>query len=217
MSMGMRFVLVVTTICATLLAMFVPKPAAAVNYTVDVQLWPGGGSTLTCGWHSGPCWDDDSLVSSGLALDWSSNNAVNFYTKTSTNSPMFPVAGSAYITVPTQSSCSHHIYAEWYDNNALLRNRTHYIHTSNTISDGTSFYINTSQYGFVDTTRALGTTANESGCTAWTGYHLHQQMISNWTIANYPDHSTCNQPNITDDCWVANSYYMGYASWQVPY
>jgi hypothetical protein len=28
-----------------------PKPAEATWVTFYVELWPGGGSTLQCGWH----------------------------------------------------------------------------------------------------------------------------------------------------------------------
>lgn len=37
----------------------VPKETKAVNYSVYIELWPGGSSDLTCGWHSGICYDDD--------------------------------------------------------------------------------------------------------------------------------------------------------------
>lgn len=40
-----------------------PKGATATNYSVHIQLWPEGGSDPTCGWHSGPCYDNDALVS----------------------------------------------------------------------------------------------------------------------------------------------------------
>lgn len=181
-----------------------------------MQLWPGGGSTLECGFHD-ICYDDDSQVSWGPALDWSTGGTVSFYSKSVTDSSMFSVAGTAYITVPSQTTCSHVIHASWYDNTSTWHNGASYVHISNSIQDDTSFYINTSQYGYVSTTRALGSTASESGCTAWTGQHVHQESDGSWTLANYPAHSTCNRPNITTECWVSNSYYMGSSIWSVPY
>lgn len=53
-----------------LLALMIPKPAEAIWHSFYVELWPGGGSQLNCGWHEGACWDDDSQVVSGSALDW---------------------------------------------------------------------------------------------------------------------------------------------------
>lgn len=54
--------------------LLVPKSADALNYSVHFELWPGGGSSLECGWHAGPCYNTDSQVASGyrfgLADQW---------------------------------------------------------------------------------------------------------------------------------------------------
>lgn len=70
-------------------AILIPKPAAATSYDYYVELWPGGSSTLTCGWHTGPCYDDDSLVSSGNALDWASSSTITFNVKSNTTNSFF--------------------------------------------------------------------------------------------------------------------------------
>lgn len=201
--------------------LLVPKPAEALVYSVHIELWPGGGSTLTCGWHSGPCYDNDALVSSGAALDWAPSSNISFYTKSSTDSPQFAVAGSAYVWSPSQSSCSHQRYASVSDNRADWRAGVFYIHTA---GSGTSTIpINTAQYTLATTSSVIGATAYEGGCVSsnglptWTDYHVHQLSDGGWTLANYPDHSTCNRPTITADCWVGNGYFMGYADWSVLY
>ena len=98
-----------------------------------------------------------------------------------------------------------------------------YYHTDDSL---TTFNqnINTQQYNLVWTTKAIGSTATESGCGAtWTGLHVHQLSDGGWILWNYPDHSTCNKDyptpftNNVTDCWVSNSYYMGYNDWSVPY
>ena len=123
------------------------------------------------------------------APDWSPGGTVSFYSKSVTDSSMFSVAGTAYITVPSQTTCSHVIHASWYDNTSTWHSGASYVHTSNSIQ----------------------------GCPSWTGQHVHQESDGSWTLANYPAHNTCNRPNITTECWVSNSYYMGSSSWSVPY
>lgn len=76
-----------------LLAMVVPKPAEAAWLSFYVELWPGGSSTLTCGWHDGPCYDDDSLVDSGGALDWAPSSTITFFVKSTTTSTLHSTAG----------------------------------------------------------------------------------------------------------------------------
>jgi hypothetical protein len=200
-----------------------PKGSKAVNYSVYIELWPGGSSDLTCGWHSGPCYDDDSQVASGAALDWASTSTISFYVKSLTDSPSFAVAGTGYLTSYTQATCDHRMYASVYDNAATWRAGVWYLHTDDSL---TSFGqdINTQQYNLVSTSKAIGTTANETGCgSSWTGYHVHQMSDGGWTLWNYPDHSTCNKDypepftNDVSDCGVSNSYYMGYANWSVAY
>jgi hypothetical protein len=210
--------LICGALVGVILGLLAPKAAGAVTYSVYIQLWPSGGSTLSCGWHSGPCYDDDSRVSSGAALDWSPSSTVSFFSKSSTDSGVYAIAGTATIAVVSQSSCSHNVRADLKDNNSLQRASATYVHTANSVSNGTVIDINTQQYNLVSTTSAIGSTANETGCgDTWSGYHVHQEGSSGWTLANYPNHSTCNRPNITTDCWVSNSYYMGYANWSVNY
>lgn len=201
----------------------VPKESKAVNYSVYIELWPGGSSDLTCGWHSGICYDDDSQVSSRAALDWAASATISFYVQSSTDSGLFSVSGTGYLTSQTQTSCSHTMYASVYDNTATWRAGVWYYHTDDSLSSYNQD-INTQQYNLVSTSKAIGTTANESGCgSSWTGHHVHQMSDGGWTLANYPDHSTCNKDypepftNDVSDCWVSNSYHMGYANWSVPY
>ena len=208
-------------ILGALAGLLAPKSAEALIYSVHLDLWPGGGSTLQCGWHSGPCADNDALVVSGTALDWATSGNISFYTKLSTDSPQFSVAGNSYMSTQSQTACSHQRYASIYDNKADWRAGVFYIHTA---GSGTSTIpINTAQYTLATTSSVIGSAANETGCTSngvptWYGYHVHQQIDGGFTLANYPDHSTCNRPNVvTADCDVANSFYMGYANWNVLY
>lgn len=62
--------MVAAIVAAFLTGMLAPKSAAAVSVSFTMELWPGGGSTLTCGWHLSACYDNDALVTSGGALDW---------------------------------------------------------------------------------------------------------------------------------------------------
>lgn len=211
----------VIAVLGALAGLLAPKSVEALVYSVHIDLWPGGGSTLECGWHSGPCAEDDSQVVSGTALDWATSGSISFYTKSSTDSPQFSVAGDAYMSSIQQVTCSHERYASIYDNKAAWRAGVFYIHTA---GSGTSTIpINTAQYTLATTSSVIGSAANETGCTSngvptWLGYHVHQQIDGGFTLANYPDHSTCNRPNVvTADCNVANSYYMGYADWSVAY
>lgn len=218
---GMRFrvvtLLLVGGVMVGIVAGFIaPKPVAATTYWVYIQLWPGGGSTLTCGWHSGPCYNDDEQVSSGSALDWSTVGTISFNVKSSTDSPIYAIAGTATVTAGQQSACSHYVYAELKDNNAQSRGQVTYVHTA--ASGETTVYIDTEQYNLVPTTEGIGSAAYEGGCgDSWGGYHVHQDGTSGWTLANYPDHSQCNRPTITTSCGIGNSTYMGYANWTVQY
>lgn len=207
----------VIAVLGALAGLLVPKSVEALAYSVHSELWPGGGSTLECGWHSGPCYNTDARVSSGTALDWATSGSISFYAKSSTDSPQFSVAGDAYMSTPSQTTCSHQRYASIYDNNSVWRAGVFYIHTA---GSGTSTIpINTAQYTLATTTTVIGSAADEGTCgESWGGYHVHQQIDGGFTLANYPDHSTCNRPNVvTADCNVANSYYMGYADWSVAY
>ena len=208
-------------ILGALAGLLAPKSAEAQVYSVYIELWPGGGSSLTCGWHSGPCYDDDARVVSGGALDWAPSSSISFRTRSSTDSPLFSVAGDAYMSSPSQSSCWHERYATVKDNRGDPRPSVSYLHTA---GSGTSTIpINTAQYTSAETSSVIGSTASESGCTTsnglptWTNFHVHQVGTGGWTIANYPDHSTCNLPSKTTDCWVGNSFYMGYTNWNVLY
>ncbi|MGE3075194.1 MAG: hypothetical protein AB7N24_15675 [Dehalococcoidia bacterium] len=203
-------------------ALLAPKAASATNYSVYIELWPGGSSSLTCGWHSGPCYDNDSLVSSGAALDWAPSATINFFVKSSTDSSVYSIAGTGYITSQTQEACIHTMYSSVSDNHPTWRAGVWYYHTDDSLTSHTE-YINTQQYNIVSTTKAIGTTADEDDCgDTWSGYHVHQLSDGGWTLASYPDHSTCNVDaapvtNNVTDCWVSNSYKMGYANWAVAY
>lgn len=207
------------------LGLLVPKQAGATTYySVNIQLWPGGSSDLTCGWHGGPYVNNDATVQSGLALDWAPSSTISFYVKTLSDGSGFAYAGVAWISSQSQTGCSHVMYASVYDNASTWRAGNYYVHTTNGVGSGASVYINAQQYSRVSTSSAIGSTASESGCgDSWYGYHVHQQIDSGWTIANYPDHTTCNKDypapfsNNVSDCWVSNGYYMGYADWSVAY
>ena len=194
-----------------LFALMIPKPAEAIWHSFYVELWPGGGSQLNCGWHEGACSDDDSEVDSGSALDWGGASSITHVVKSSTGSSMFAVAGQGYATTTT-GTCLNRVYVSIYDNLAGIQAGTEYLHTSPSISNGTSWYINTSTMGLVTTNKSLGSTANEPGCSAWTGSHVHQKA-EGWALRSYPDHSTCNRPSITTDCWVGASYKQADKNW----
>lgn len=195
------------------LGLLMPKPAAAIWHDFYIELWPGGASTLTCGWHSGPCYDDDSLVSSGAALDWGGSSGIAFLVKSSTGSNLFALAGTGWVSKDAQSTCDHRAHVSVYDNNGGWRATATYLHTSSSFTNH-SINISTSRYGLVSTTEPLGTTANESGCgSSWSGHHVHQIADGGWTLRSYPDHRTCNRPTITTDCWVGSGYKQGDIAW----
>lgn len=79
------------------LGLLVPKQAGATTYySVNIQLWPGGSSDLTCGWHGGPYVNNDATVQSGLALDWAPSSTISFYVKTLSDGSGFAYAGVAW-------------------------------------------------------------------------------------------------------------------------
>lgn len=86
------------------------------------------------------------------------------------------------------------------------KNRTQYVHTSSGLG-GTSFYVSSGYYPQT-TTAEIGATADESGggCS-WSSYHSHIESLSGWdSKRSYPDHTTCNLPNIPDDCGYFDNY-----------
>ena len=196
-----------------MLALIVPKPAGATWHSYYIEMWPGGGSQLNCGWHEGPCWDDDSQVQSGAALDWGSSSSISHIVKSSTGSGLFAVAGQGYATT-TAATCLNRVYVSIYDNLAGLQAGTEFLHTSPSITNHKTWYISTSTLGVVTTTEPLGSTANESGCSAWTGHHVHQK-VEGWVLRSYPDHSTCNRPDITTDCWVGAAHKQADKNWSI--
>lgn len=137
------------------LGLIAPKPANAVWVTFHFELWPGGGSTLSCGWHSGTCYDDDSLVQSGASLDWSVQTTVRFVGKESTGSQMFAVGATGWAAKGTQSDCTHQVHVSVYDILSNLKAGAEYLHTESTISDH-SFNISSGYQTLATTTESLG-------------------------------------------------------------
>jgi hypothetical protein len=160
-------------------AMLLPKPASASTAHFTFELWPGGSSYLTCGWHSGPCYDDDSLVVSGTALDWGGQGGLQFYSKAGSDSSAFTVAGWGYATVPFQQACRHEVHVRVYDNLDNYRAIAYYLHTANSIADGTEFPIYSGVFTMTSTTKAIGSTADETGCgSSWTDHHVHKRWVA---------------------------------------
>lgn len=193
-----------------------PKSARASSL-YHVYLHPAADH-LTCGWHTGPCYDDDSKVVSGWALDWNygadQSFTVNWISK-SDNSAGNSWAGTANISY-TSGTCTHWTYVTVNGTDGYYKNETRYVHTS-TAQAGTYFYISSGYYP-VTTTTAIRTAVSESGCS-WTGYHTHIEQTGGWdSKLNYPDHTTCNVPSITTDCGPFNNYtYAMYGdTWTLP-
>lgn len=207
-----RLVLVGSAVVGMIAAFLVSKPAAAAQHVFSVELWPGGGSTLSCGWHWGACYDDDSKVVSGKALDWSGNSTVYFKVRALRNTSFYTLAGSGYANVGTQAWCTHQVGISMYDDWGAWRAGAIYLHTQNSITHGTTFNIGAGYNVYSWTTQQVGSTADETNCTNWSGHHVHQ-IADTWFLRNYPDHSTCNRPNITTDCWVGAGYSQGDTTW----
>jgi hypothetical protein len=201
-----------------LVGVFTPKPAEAVSI-YHVYLHPTADH-LTCGWHTGACYDDDSQVVSGWALDWNygpnSSFTVNWISK-SDNGAGSSVGGTGNISY-ISGSCQNWTYVGVNGTDGYYKNETRYVHTSTTQS-GTWFYF-ASGYTPQTTTTSIGTAANETGCgSSWTGYHAHIEQTGGWdSKLSYPDHTTCNVPNITTDCGPFNNYtYPMYGdTWSLP-
>lgn len=182
-----------------------PKLAHATTLFY-IYLHPAA-SYLTCGWHTGACYDDDSQMVSGWALDWNyggnSSFTVNWVSK-SNNSSGGSWAGTGNISYYSSGSCRHEttvtirdIYGTWQD-------ATVYVHTSSS-QGGTYFYINSGYYPQTTTT-SIGPTAYESGCS-WSGYHTHIEASGGWeSQLSYPDHTTCNLPYMPNDCGTYDNY-----------
>lgn len=211
-----RWLMLVAAGAGILTGFLAPKPAAAQVISFTLELWPGGASTLTCGWHDGPCWDDDSLVVSGRSLDWASTaTIVSKYRATMTTNVFFTRAGVAMATVGTQSRCSNVVTVDAFDVYQQFQSGDTYVHTKASIARGTTWNIAAGNGSWITSTRTLGTTANETGCSAWTGAHVHQRAGTGWTLRSYPDHSTCNQPSILTDCWVGAGYKQADRTWWI--
>lgn len=113
------------------------------------------------------------------------------------------------------------MYVSIYDLQSGWRAAADYQHTSSSLSVGTSWNINTTTSPTpTQTTRAVGSTASESGCGAsWTGHHVHQ-IAGSFVLRSYPDHTTCNVDeapvtNDVSDCWVGSGYKQGDITWQL--
>ncbi len=190
-----------------------------------MELWPGGGSTLTCGWHLGACYDNDALVTSGGALDWAyaGEGTITFRVYSTSSSSFTGSVGTGFAQVPPQPMCDHRVIIDASDINGGFQTGTHYYHTSNSIAPDTTFNINANPGTWTWTTRTLGSTANEAGCgLSWGGYHVHQIAGSGWALRSYPDHTTCNvdDPPVTNnvtDCWVGANYKQGDKTWWLPF
>jgi hypothetical protein len=133
--------------------------------------------------------------------------------KSYVSSEPYTEAGFGYVNV-TQGTCNHVIGVSIYDLTSTWRAAAYYHHTENTISNGTDFDIDTSVGSLITTTVTLGNTADETGCSAWTGHHVHQ-FPESMTLRSYPDHSTCNRPNILTDCWVGAGYKQSDTNWSL--
>lgn len=166
-------------------ALLAPKPASSLWVSFYVEVWPGGGSSLTCGWHQGPCYDDDSQVSSGTALDWAAYSNVTFIVKFQTSSSLFSVAGTGWVANDAQGTCDHRVHVSIYDAFSNWRAGSAYQHTASSLTDH-SININTGYMALATTSEGLGTTANETGCgSTWTNYHVHQS-IDGYTLRSLP-------------------------------
>lgn len=213
-TLTLRATVLAVAMAGVLLGMFVPKAGHGLSYSVNTKVFPGGGSDFQCGWHSGPCYDNDSLVATGWGLDFAPNSTVSFKSQSLTDSPMFAVSGRGTVAVGAQTACSHMTSVNVYDNSATWRAGVVYLHASNSVSNGTTFDINAGYLSFASTTRAIGATASESGCgSSWTGYHVHQETGGGWGKVNYPDHTSCNKPTITSGCSLGSGSAMFDAWW----
>ena len=210
---------IAAAVVGVLTGLLAPKSAHASLESFSLELWPGGGSTLTCGWHSGPCYDNDSLVSSGGALDWAGQSTITSVFRATMSSSLFANAGTGYATVGTQSSCLNYVVVDVSDVYGGFQTGTHYYHTWNSIANGTTWNINAASGYWTSTNKTLGSTASEAGCgETWSGYHVHQLAGSGWTLRSYPDHSTCNVDeapvtNNVSDCWVGAGYKQADRTW----
>ncbi len=192
-----------------------PKGTQALATTYYLDLHPTANN-LTCGWHSGACWDYPTPVASGWALDWATSPvgaySVFFYTKSS-NGAGYSVSGTATVSYDEFGSCKHWTYGVIRDNTGTWRADAKYVHaisttTGNVISIASGVWPQTTSY-------ILGYTANESGC-AWTNYHTHQESGGGWpNRLSYPDEDTCNAPNKPDECGIydIDTYPMLGTSW----
>lgn len=185
----------------------IPKAAHATSL-YEVYLHPAA-SNLTCGWHTGACYDDDAEVQSGWALDWNYGSnysfTVNWISK-SDNSGGYSWAGNGFISYYGSGTCTHITTIVMKDRGGSEKNRTQYVHTSSGLGSA-SFYVSSGYYPQT-TTAEIGATADESGggCS-WSGYHSHIESLSGWdSKRSYPDHTTCNLPNIPDDCEYFDNY-----------
>lgn len=187
-------------------ALLYPKASrASTNYSL--WLHPTT-SYLTCGWHSGACWDDDSLVSTGWALDIHPNpggsSFVYYIYFKAANLASLTTAETGVVSYDT-GTCKHWTYVSVYGNDGIWKADVRAVHTVSTAT-GTYFYINSSGIFTPATTHvAVGYATDESGC-AWTGYHVHEESGGGWpNKLYYPDHTDCNEPNIPDECGVKNN------------
>ena len=199
--------------------MLAPKSASAVYMSFTAELWPGGGGILTCGWHNGPCYDDDTLVLSGPALDWAGQSSITYKVRATMSATLPGKSGTGYVTIGSQLMCTHLVIVDLSDVLGIFQTGTHYLHTSNSIANGTTFNINSAVGVWTTTTKTLGNTATETGCGAsWSGHHVHQIAGQGWTKRSYPDHTTCNVDelpvtNNVTDCWVGAGYKQGDRTW----
>lgn len=212
-------VLVVTAVgVGLLLAALVPKPAKATQTTYYLDLHPTA-SYLTCGWHSGPCWDYPTPVASGWALDWGTSPAGSFNTyfySKSSNGLGYSNAGTAEVFYDT-GTCKHWTYAVIRDPGRNWHADALYQHTISTTT-GNTFTIASGTYPQT-TSYVVGYTAYESGC-AWYGYHVHEESGGGWAsrlTGNYADEDNCNWPkrNVNNSCGTKDidTYAMLSTSW----
>lgn len=206
------------------LGLTVPKQAAATSYLYELALHPSGSSTfLSCGWHSGACWDAPTPVPSGPALDWKpqqdpvhSGFAVYFVAKTAASGGQ-AAAGTAQKITEFNQQCKHYVRVDIKDPGGTIRARTRYVHTLIYGTSGGWFAINSGYYPQT-TNQRVGTTVGEPGC-AWNGYHVHHEYGWNFSAtANYPDEDRCNWSNVSYECgyYSTHIYPSALTSWWYP-
>jgi len=206
------------------LGLAVPKNASATSYLYSLALHPSGDSQfLSCGWHSGACWDYPTPVASGPALDWKpqqdpyySDFPVYFKAKTAASGGQAS-AGTAVKVIQANTQCSHIVRVDIKDLGGSKKADTRYLHTKLYGTDGGAYTLNSGYFPVTTNTR-IGTAVSESGC-AWTGYHVHHERGLNFSgTTYYPDENYCNWSNVPGQCGykATDTYPAALTSWYYP-